>query len=142
MYFWTYRLRKTWLDKYLKSRFSEDPSTSNMVNGRRHRSKLSDSTYNIFTDLREDNSGWRSLSEWYAKSYDCLLTHLLPMISIPFLKKAILCNIFRCIYLKKEKYFPIFFAFSKFRLNFEHFQKKDDRNSWCISELTDSEKRG
>ena len=30
MYFWTYRLRKTWLNKCLKSPVSEDPSTSNM----------------------------------------------------------------------------------------------------------------
>ena len=35
--------------------------------------------------------------------------------------------------------------FSKFlqsRLTFEHFQKKDDHHSWCISKITDSEKRG
>ena len=33
MYFWTYVLPITWLDKRLKSPFSEDPSTSHMVNG-------------------------------------------------------------------------------------------------------------
>ena len=33
MYFRTYGLRKTWLFKYLKSPVSEDPSTSNMVDG-------------------------------------------------------------------------------------------------------------
>ena len=33
MYFWTYVLPITWLDKRLKSPFSEDPSTSDMVNG-------------------------------------------------------------------------------------------------------------
>ena len=32
MYFGTEELRKTWLDKCLKSPVSEDPSTSNMVN--------------------------------------------------------------------------------------------------------------
>ena len=31
MYFWTYRLRTTWLDKCLKSADLEDPSTSNMI---------------------------------------------------------------------------------------------------------------
>ena len=33
MHFWTYRLRKTWLGKCLKSCVSEDPLTRNMVNG-------------------------------------------------------------------------------------------------------------
>ena len=36
MYFSTYTLRKTWLDKCLKSPVSEDPLTSKMVNGPKH----------------------------------------------------------------------------------------------------------
>ena len=41
---------------------------------------------------------------------------------------------------KKRKIFCEFFLiFSKFRVNFEHFQKKDDLHSWCIFEFTDSE---
>ena len=36
MYFRTYELQKTWLDKCLKSLVSEDPLTSNMVNGPKH----------------------------------------------------------------------------------------------------------
>ena len=36
MYFSTYGLRKTWLDKCPKSPLSEDPSTINMVNGLKH----------------------------------------------------------------------------------------------------------
>ena len=41
---------------------------------------------------------------------------------------------------KKQKKFSIFFsAFLKLRLNFEHFEKKDDPHSFCISEITDSE---
>ena len=45
---------------------------------------------------------------------------------------------------EKPKIFCQFFFFSiwKSRVNFEHFQKKDDPHSWCIFELTDSEKRG
>ena len=35
-----------------------------------------------------------------------------------------------------------FFAFSKFRPNFEHFLKKDETHSSRIFELTDSEKGG
>ena len=30
----------------------------------------------------------------------------------------------------------------KAKLNLEHFEWKDDTHSWCISAITDSEKRG
>ena len=44
---------------------------------------------------------------------------------------------------QKQKTFPQFFSsFLKCSLNFEHFQAKDYPHSWCISEITDSEKRG
>ena len=44
---------------------------------------------------------------------------------------------------QKHKAFSQFFlAFSKYALNFEHFQKKDDPRSLFISEITHSEKRG
>ena len=43
---------------------------------------------------------------------------------------------------KRKIFSQFFFAFSKFRFNFEHFQKKDDAHSCCIFELSDSEKRG
>ena len=43
---------------------------------------------------------------------------------------------------RKQKTFSQFFcAFLKSTLNFEHFQKKDDSHSRCISEITDPEKR-
>ena len=42
---------------------------------------------------------------------------------------------------QKEKTFSGFFSsFLKSRLNFEHFQKKDDPDSRCISEIAVSEK--
>ena len=47
MYFPKYCLRKTWLDKCLKSRVSEDPSTDNMSNGSKHCRNLNDSTFTI-----------------------------------------------------------------------------------------------
>ena len=44
---------------------------------------------------------------------------------------------------QKLKTFSEFFrAFSNSRLNFEHFQKKDDAHSLFISEATACEKRG
>ena len=42
--------------------------------------------------------------------------------------------------LSQKKIFSAFFAlFFKSRLNFEHFEKKDDPHSFCISEITDCE---
>ena len=44
---------------------------------------------------------------------------------------------------QKEKKFSQFAsAFLKARLNFENFQEDDDPQRWCISEITDFEKRG
>ena len=44
---------------------------------------------------------------------------------------------------QKQKFFPqLFSAFSKSKLNFEHFQKKNDNYSAFISEATACEKRG
>ena len=44
---------------------------------------------------------------------------------------------------EKQKTFPEFFsAFSESKLNFEHFEKKDDPHSLFISEATAFEKRG
>ena len=50
MYFWTYVLSKSWLDKCLKSPVSEDHLKSNMVNGLKHCWNLTNSTFTIFTD--------------------------------------------------------------------------------------------
>ena len=44
MKFSTYGLKKKWLDKCLKSLLSEDPQTSNMVNGLKHCINLNGST--------------------------------------------------------------------------------------------------
>ena len=43
---------------------------------------------------------------------------------------------------KQKAFSEIFLAISKFALNFEHFQTKDDSHSWFVPELTNYEKRG
>ena len=139
--FWTYRLRKTWLDKCLKSDISEDPSTSNIVNSPRHCWSLNGSTFTKFFDHSEDNSVDKSLSEWYAKSQDCFVTHWLPATSILFLIDTIYCKIFRCHYLRKKAFSQFFIGFWISRFRFEHFPKKVDPQSWCIFELKYFEKR-
>ena len=102
MYFWTYGLKKTWLDKCLKSRVSEDLWASNMVNWPKHCLNLNDSTFTIFIYNCERNPVGASLSELYAKSTDCFLSHWLRITSILFLIEAIYNNIFILKIFKKK----------------------------------------
>ena len=57
MYFFTYKLRKTCVDKCLKSPITEESSTSNIVKGPKHCSKLIDSTFTTLIDPCAGNSG-------------------------------------------------------------------------------------
>ena len=40
---------------------------------------------------------------------------------------------------EQKTFSPFLALFSKSRLKFEHFEKKDDPHRFCISEITDSE---
>ena len=42
---------------------------------------------------------------------------------------------------KANVFSQLFIAFLKFLFNFEHFQKKDEPHSLCISEIIDGERR-
>ena len=95
---------KTWLDEY-KSPVSEDRSTSNIVNVPKHCWNLYHSTFIIFIFHWKGNSLRKSLSYWYTKSWDCLLTHWLQMKSILFLIEKIQPYQFRCNYLRNKKFF-------------------------------------
>ena len=46
-----------------------------------------------------------------------------------------------CNYFKNEKYFAAM-QFLESKLNFEHFEKKNEPHSLSISSIIDSEKRG
>ena len=97
-------LRK-WSDKCLKSSVSEDPSTSNMVNVPKHCWNLHHSTFIIFIGHWQRNCVRESLPYWHAKSWDCLLTHWLPMKRILFLIETTWAYQFRSNYLKNKKPF-------------------------------------
>ena len=62
MDFRIYELRKTFLNKCLKSPVSEDLSTSNMVRGTKHCGNLNHTTFAIFIDHCEGNWGGKSVS--------------------------------------------------------------------------------
>ena len=62
-------------------------------------------------------------------------------ISIDLLNRDNLTQAIQTLLSQKEKTFSeIFSSFLKSTLNFEHFQKKDDPHSRCISEIAVSEK--
>ena len=55
MYLRKYEFQKTSLDKCLKSRVSEELSTSNMVNGIKQGWYMNETTFTIFVDHYESN---------------------------------------------------------------------------------------
>ena len=83
------RTPKTWSDKCLKSRLSEDPSTSNIVNELKHFLNLHQCTFILLIDQWKVNWVGKSLCYWHAISWYCLLTHWLPMKCIRFLRETI-----------------------------------------------------
>ena len=83
------RTLKALLHKCLKNLVSEDASSSKMTNVPRHCWNLHDSTFIRFIGHWSEICVRKSLSYWNAKSWDCLLTHWLPMKSILFLIETI-----------------------------------------------------
>ena len=103
------RTPKMWLDKCLKSSFSEDPSTSNMADMAKHCWNLHRSIFIIFIYHCQVTIVGKSLSYWHGKSFVFLLTRWLPMRSFLFLIEGILRYHFRCNYLGNKKLFLNFF---------------------------------
>ena len=65
------------------------------------------------------------------------------MKSIQFLIETICSKIFRYNNLRNKNFFPIFFLRSRnLDSTLNIFKQKDDPRSWCVLELSDSEKRG
>ena len=62
MYFWTYGLPKTCLDKGIKSPVSEDSLTSNMVNRVKNSWNVNGDTVPVYIDYYEGNWGGKNLS--------------------------------------------------------------------------------
>ena len=119
MYFRNYGLRKTWLDKYLKTPVSEDLSTSNLGNESKHYRNLNESTFTIFI---ENNWVGKSLSKCYADDkYSLLIKDNLTQPSQMQLSY------------KQKTFYQPFSGFLKVRLSFEDFQEKDNPQIWCIS---------
>ena len=105
---------KTWLDKWIKSPFSEELLERNMTVVPKRYWNLHHGTFIIFIDHCEVNWNWKGLFYLHANSWDCLLTHWLPMKSILLLIDTIWGYQFRFNSLRKKN------IFLSFLLHFRH----------------------
>ena len=139
MYFRSYRLSNTWLNHSLESSFPEPPSTINVLMGTEQLSNLQESTFIIFFHPSEEKWFAKVLPYWNLKSYWRSVTHWLPATSILFGIMIICSSLFKCKYLEKKTFSHFFVQFMESPSNFKYFRKQDDRDSQCISEITDSQ---
>ena len=135
MYFGNYRLWKTWLDKYLKTRLSDEPSTDNMGNGwktllqskRQHLQKI----YSwVWRKLR-----WKKSVLVIYKILRLFVNTLTADDKLYLLNRNNLTSPIQMSLSLKQKTFPqFFFAFLESILNFKHLAKKDDPHSYVFLE--------
>ena len=160
-------MRKTWLDKCLKSSFSEHPSTVNMLKGAKHLLNLDGSTFiTFFIDLKERDLENVSLSNMWAWEHFYHISSLWGKLSWK-MSVLLICGILgpcvntltadnkyslqnRATVLqpiqvqlskKQSTFSQIFVTFLKSKSIFKHFERKNDPQSLCISEITKRERR-
>ena len=130
---------KTWLDKCLKSPILEELSARNMTVVPKRCLNLHHGTFIIFIDHCQVNSNGKGIFYLHAKSWDCLLTHWLPMKSILLLIETIYDTNSDAIISWRKNFSEFFTVFSNSRLNLNNFDKTDNLYRFWISEITDSE---
>ena len=102
MYFWNYRLKKTWLDHSLKSAVSEHPSTVNMLKDIKHLRNLNESTLIIFfITLKETDLE----NIWFSEILGAFVNALIADDKYP------LQNCEKPSYLKNENFFSNYLFF-------------------------------
>ena len=119
-----YFIRKRCLVNRLKGLASADHSVINVLMGRKHCWCQHGTTIFLFLHEFEMNWVWKCLPKSHLKSSDCLLTHWLPMSSIPVAICRFSNNNFKRLYLKKERLFKIFYCFSEICMKLRTFWKK------------------
>ena len=130
MYFRKYQLRRTWLDKRLKSRVSEDSLTDNIANGSKHCCNFNDTTFTIFINHCVGSCiGKTSLLVIY-KILRLFLNTLIPDDKHYLLNRDNLTQPIKMQLSQKIKtFYQLFLAFLKSILNFKHLPKKDHPHS-------------
>ena len=115
-YFRNYWLRKTCFLKCLKVPVSEHPLAIDVLMGPKQCWNLHDSTFTLLFHHSEINSV-ENTTYSDQKSYDCLLTHWMPMTSILVMTGRTSCKPCKFNYLKIEK------LLMKFSLSFWNINK-------------------
>ena len=124
IYLWTYGLHKTWLDKCLKSPVSEDPSTSNMVNGPKHCWNLNDTTITIFIDPSEDKFRSKKSLWVICKILGLLFNPLTPDYRYSLLNRGNLLQHVQMQLSQKQTFFHFFLWIFRICTQFWTFSKK------------------
>ena len=130
------RTPETWSDKSLKSIFSDDPSTNNMVNVAKHCWNHHQCTFVLLIVHWKVNWVGKSLCYSYAKLLGLLVNTLLADEKYPLLKKDNLRLRIQMQLSQKQNFFSIFLpVILKSRWNFEHFGTKDSLINFVILQL-------
>ena len=142
MYFWTHGLRNAWLHKWLKkTRFRGPFHKEHGKWGKTLLKAEPQHRYHIYWSL------WRQFrlkkSLWViCKIFGLFVNPLCADNNYSLLNTGNLLQHFQIQLSHKQKIFPeFFFTFSKFRFNFDIFEKNGEPHRWCIIEFTDSEIR-
>ena len=110
--------------KRLKGVPSGQLSEINVFTDSTHCWNKNGTTINLFLNEYEVNWGGKRLRYSDLKSWDILLTHLLPMTSNYIAACRISRNNFKCKHLIKKTFYEFFIAFLKFSSNLQHSEKK------------------
>ena len=121
------------------SRFRELFPKQN-VRWTKHCWNLNHTTFITFIAHCESNCVGKNISYWYAKTFLNILAgdDKYSLLNRDNLRQHIQMQLSQ----KQKTFFQFAFSFWKSTLRFKYFQQKDAPHSWCISEITDSEKRG
>ena len=142
LYFGNYRLQKTWLDHSLKNTVSEDPLTVNIWKGPKLFKILMGALSLYFESLWE-NQVWNIRALVACWIFGLLGDILTPNERYPVREYENLLTPVQIQVSWVQKAFSDFFVlFLETILNFEHFEKKEDRDTYFISENTDCQRLG
>ena len=133
------RTSEKWLAKCLKTRVSENPSASNMVNLAKHSWNQHRSTIIIFTNHCQRKMSWKRSPLLTGKILGLLVYTLAgDEMYLVLHRNNLMIAIQMQLSQKKKNFFSIFGPFFKSIWNFERFEKKDNPHRFCVSEITDS----
>ena len=123
-HFRNYCFRKRLLLERLEGPPPEHHSVINLLTGSKRRWKMQGRTIILFSHEFQVNGVGKSLLYSDLKSSDFLLTHWLPMTSIPGTISRNFCNNLKRYFLKTEDFFWIFYCISEMFIKIGTFWKK------------------